>query len=204
MSAGFIIAVWRLKPSPRLWCRLCLGQGIGAFLLDGVLGCHYEEGLLEFEGVLANRHLALLHCLEQCTLHLGRSTVDLVGQDEVGEDGAFLDLESLALLAVNHSAYQVGGQQVGSELDAAELGIDGLGQSSDGQCLGQSGHTFEQHVTVRQQANHQALDHMFLSHNVFAHLHYQSVHDGALTFDALVQFLDVYRFVHNILSDLFI
>jgi hypothetical protein len=44
----------------------------------------------------ADGHLLLGHDLEQRGLHLGRRTVDLVGQHEVREDRPELDVEGLA------------------------------------------------------------------------------------------------------------
>ena len=74
--------------------ELCLGQGIGAFLLDGVLGGQDEKGRGQGEGLAADRDLALLHRLEQRRLHFGRGAVDLVGEQDVGEDGTLANFES--------------------------------------------------------------------------------------------------------------
>ena len=175
---------------------LGFGQGIGALLLDGVLCRHDEEWLLEFESALANGHLTLLHGLEEGTLHLGGGSVDFVGEDKVGEDGTFLDLEGLVLLTVNHGADEVGGQQVGGELYAAEFCIDGLGERCDSQCLGQAWDTLEQHVPVGEEPYHEAFHHVFLTNDILAHLHDQGIHEGTLLFDAGIKLLDIYGFVH--------
>ena len=53
--------------------ELRLGQGIGALLLDRVLGRQHEEGIGELVGGAARRHLMLLHRLEQRRLGLGRA-----------------------------------------------------------------------------------------------------------------------------------
>ena len=144
--------------------------------------------------MLAYGHLALLHGLEQGTLHLGGGAVNLVGEDEVAEDGTFLHLEAFVLLAVDEGAYEVGRQQVGGELYAAELGIDGFCQGGDGQRLRQSGHPLQQHVATAQQTNQQAVDHMLLAHNMLAHFHTEHIDKSAFASDALVQLLNVYRF----------
>ena len=60
--------------------------------------------------LVADGHLALLHGFQQGALHLGRGTVDFICQDEIGEDGAFPDLELLFLLAVDQRADKVGRQ----------------------------------------------------------------------------------------------
>ena len=52
-------------------------------------------------------------------LRLGRCTVEFVGQDNVGEDGTFDELE-LSRLIQDLRSYDVGRHQVGSELDTAE------------------------------------------------------------------------------------
>ena len=67
--------------------KLGLGQGVGAFLLDGVLGGHHDEGFFERVGLAAHGDLALLHGFQQGRLGLGRGAVDLVSQDCVGKDG---------------------------------------------------------------------------------------------------------------------
>jgi len=91
-------------------------------------------------------------CLEQRALHLGGSAVYLIGQHEIGKHGAFLHLEVLVFLRVDHGAHHIGGKQVGGELYAAVLGIDKLGQGLDGQGLGQSGHAFQKDVPVAEQS----------------------------------------------------
>ena len=101
--------------------HLSLGQLIGSLLLDRVLSSHYEERLGQGECLLADCYLMLLHCLKQRTLHLGRSTVNLICQYEVGKYRTFLHMERLVLLRVHQSTHNVGWQEVGSELDTAEV-----------------------------------------------------------------------------------
>ena len=131
--------------------HLGLGQRIGSLLLDGVLGGHHEERTGKGKCVAANRHLMFLHSLEQSTLHLGRGTVDFIGQHEVGKHRTVLHLEVFVLLRVDHRTDNVGRQQIGSELNSAEIGIDELCQRLDGQRLCQSGHTFQKDVTVAEE-----------------------------------------------------
>ena len=111
----------------------------------------------------ADRHVALGHDLEQRRLHLGGRPVDLVGQDEVGEDRTQLDVEALGGRPVDARADDVGGQQVGRELDAGERAADGLGQRLDGERLGQTGHAFEEAVAVGEQAREHALQRTVLA-----------------------------------------
>jgi hypothetical protein len=106
----------------------------------------------------------LLHRLQQRRLRLGRRAVDLVGEQEVGEDRA-LDEAERALaggrIFLEHvGAGDVGRHQVGRELDAAEREVQRLGQRRDEQRLGQARDADEQAVAAREQRDEQVLDHL--------------------------------------------
>nr|GFB15860.1 hypothetical protein [Tanacetum cinerariifolium] len=79
----------------------------------------------------------------------------LVGQHEVGEDGAFFDLEHRLILVVNHGTHQVGGQQVGRELHALKVQVQHLRQCTYGKRFGEARHAFEQDVAARKYADEQ-------------------------------------------------
>ena len=99
---------------------LGLGQRVGALRLDRVLGGQDEERRRDLEGVVADRDLVLLHDLEQRGLDLGRRAVDLVGEEEVGEHRALLDIERAEVRPVDARADEVGRHEVRGELDALE------------------------------------------------------------------------------------
>ena len=86
---------------------LRLGKGIRPLLLDRVLRGHHQERLRERVGGLPDRHLPLLHRLQQGTLHLGRGAVDLVGENDVGKDRPLLDGERAVLRAIDLRPDQV-------------------------------------------------------------------------------------------------
>jgi hypothetical protein len=69
-------------------------------------------------------HVALLHALEQAGLGLRRRAVDLVDEDDVGEDRARAELEALLALVEHVDADDVGREQVGRALHAGELGLE--------------------------------------------------------------------------------
>ena len=149
---------------------LRLGQRVRALLLDRVLRRQHEERLLELERRAADRHLLLLHRLEQRRLHLGRRAVDLVGEDDVGEDRPALHRELPGRLIVDLRAEHVGRQQVGRELNAVEGRVDRLGERPHGQRLGQSRHALEQHVAAGEQADQQPVDHVVLADDALGDL----------------------------------
>jgi hypothetical protein len=115
------------------------------------------------EGGAADRHLLLLHHLEQRRLHLGRRAVDLVGEQEVDHHRAELGVELFLALPVDAGTDDVGGHQVGRELDPRERPADHLRERLDGQRLGNAGDTLEQHVSLGQQADQHALHELVLA-----------------------------------------
>ena len=121
-------------------------------MLDRVLGGQDPEGLGQDDRLVADGDLPLLHGLQQGALDLGRGAVDLVGQQDAGDDRAGADVERAGGGAVDLGAGQVGGEQVGGELDPPEGEVEGLGQGPDGPGLGQAGHALDQDVPAGQQA----------------------------------------------------
>ena len=111
---------------------------------------------------MTDRDLVLLHHLEECRLHLRRRAVDLVGEEEVAEDGAELGVERAGVGPVHTRADEVGRHEVRRELDTLEAAAEDLGGRLDRQRLRQAGHAFDQEVATRQQADEHALEHRVL------------------------------------------
>ncbi len=160
--------------------HLGFGQRIGAFGFDRVLRRQHQEWVGHAEGLAADGHLALLHHFQQGALHLGRGAVDLIGQQQVGEDRAERGVELAGFLVVDPRAHQVGGHQVGGELDALELAADGLGQGFDRHGFGQAGHAFDQDMAARQQGDDQALQQVILPDDDLLHFIEDPFHRLAL------------------------
>ncbi len=115
-------------------------------------------------------HLALLHRLEEGGLHLGGGAVDLVGEDDVGEDRALAGVELAVLGVVDLRAGDVGGQEVGRELDAHEAGADAVGQGVHGERLGQAGDALDEDVAVAEKRDEEAVDEVALADDDLADL----------------------------------
>ena len=101
--------------------QLALGERIGTVVLVWVLGGNDEERARQRQRFAVDAHGTLLHGLEQPTLSARRSSVDLVGQQNVGEDRSGPNLELRLSRVVHGAAQHVGGQQIGRELNTAEL-----------------------------------------------------------------------------------
>ncbi len=100
------------------------------------------------------------------SLGLGRGAVDLVGEDDVGEDGTGQELEGLAagVLVVEDDlgAGDVAGHQVGRELDAFEGKLQGLGERRNEESLGEAGDAHEQGVVSGEDGDEDFIDHVGL------------------------------------------
>ena len=141
---------------------LSLGQRVGALRLNRVLGRHHEERARRRERLLADRDLALLHDFEQGGLHLRRRAVDLVGEQEVAEDGPELDVEVTVLRPVDPGADEVARHQVRGELDPVERPAQHLGGRLDRQRLRETRDAFDEQVAVRQEADEDSFEHRVL------------------------------------------
>jgi hypothetical protein len=110
-----------------------------------------------------DRHLALLHHLQQRALHLGRGAVDLVGQQQVGEDRPERGAEVARVLVVHARADEVCGHEVGRELDAPEAAAHGARQRLHRERLGQARHALHQQVALREHGDHHPLQEAVLA-----------------------------------------
>ena len=84
--------------------ELRLGEPVGARLLDGILRGEHEEGHPDLARDAVDRDAALLHDLEERGLGLRARPVDLVGEHDVREDRAGVELEDPLLLVVHADA----------------------------------------------------------------------------------------------------
>ena len=143
--------------------ELRLGQRVGALVLDRVLRREHEERLLQRVGGAADGDLVLLHRLEQRGLHLGRRAVDLVGEDDLGEERPLLDVEVLGLLVEDHGPDQVG--------RAAGPGVNWMRENEawmisarvrTASVLARPGHALEQDVAAGEQPDEEPLHHRVL------------------------------------------
>ena len=176
--------------------ELGLGERVGSLLLERVLGGEDKEGIGKLEGLVTDRDLTLLHRLEQRALDLGGGAVDLVGQDEVREDGALPCGEDPLAGIVDQGADEISREKVGRELDAGEIRMDAGGEGADGQGLGQAGHALEEDVAVAEEADQETPDESLLAYHDAAHLLGEGLDPGTGLLDTTIEFLD--GWVHKV------
>ena len=107
---------------------------------------------LSFDG-----DLTLPHRFEQRRLGLGRGAVDLVGEQEAGEQRATAEHELVTALVEDERASEIGGEQVGGELGPGEPQSGRVGEAPCGQRLAETGQVLDQHVTAGEHATEHEL-----------------------------------------------
>ena len=154
--------------------ELRLGQGIGAFLLDRILGREDEERIGKSIGRARCRDVVLLHCLKESGLGLGGCAVDLVGQDDIGEHGTRHEpegaLASCQVFLDDLSAGDVARHQVRSELHPVEAQLQCLGDCLDHEGLGKPWNTDEEGVPAGEDGRQDAINDRVLTDDALGNL----------------------------------
>ena len=100
------------------------------------------------------------HAFEQRGLGARRGAVDLVGQQDVGEDRSRPELKRAFPRIVDVCSDDVRGEQVGGELNPAELRIHQPGERLGQSCLADAGHVVEQDVAAGDKRDEQVVNHL--------------------------------------------
>jgi hypothetical protein len=146
-------------------------ERVGPLLLDRILGGEDEEGIGERMILTADGDFSLLHGLEHGSLGLGRRPVDLVGEDNVGEDRTWEEFE-LALVGGGIRIDDLGpgdvrGHEIRGELDPFEGEVERLGEAGDQEGFRQAGDTDKQRVAAGEDRNQHLFDDVILSDDDF-------------------------------------
>jgi hypothetical protein len=67
----------------------------------------------------------VLHGFQESGLGFGRGPVELVGQEDVGEDGPGTEGEDAGVAVEDDGSGHIGGEEVGGQLDPAEAETEG-------------------------------------------------------------------------------
>ena len=106
---------------------------------------------------------AFFHDLQQRGLGLRRGPVDLVGQQDRGEDGPAAQLERLRRELKDLRAQNIGRHEVRRELDPLEVGVEQPGEALGQQRLSQARNSFEQDMAAGVQRGQKLVEHVVLS-----------------------------------------
>ena len=107
-------------------------------------------------------HLPLLHRLEQRRLGFRRRSIDLVGEQHLGEDRSPAELEGLRLRVVDAHPGHIAGEQVRGELHPLEAAPAAAGERFGQQRLAGAGNVLDQKVAAAQKPHDAEFDLRFL------------------------------------------
>jgi len=165
-DAEFLLLVWIVYENVEHEAVLLgFGQRVSAFLLDRILSGQNEKRIGQAMAGAAHGHLSFLHRFEKSRLGLGGSAIDLVRQNNIGEDRAVDEpkVPSAAFLLVEYrGAGDIRGHQIGRKLNALERHVENLTDGADHESLGQSRHSHEQAMAAREYGAQDLLDHFRL------------------------------------------
>src|SRR5579883_18877 len=134
----------------------------GSFVFDRVLSSQDDKWLGKSIGRAVNRHLSLFHTFEERRLCLRSGSINLIGQDDLGDDRAGAILELLLTLIVDRNAGHIAWEEVWGELNASKCAADRAGKSLGEDGLPDAGNVLDQHVSLAEQRDKSELDFVVL------------------------------------------
>jgi len=146
--------------------ELRLRQRESPDLVIGVLRGNHEEGVRQGARFPFTSDLVFLHGLQERALGFRRGAVDLVNQNDLGENRPGMELEAARVAVVYRHANDVRRQHVGGALDAVKVQTEQLGQHMSQDRLANARHVFDEQMATCQQADQGKADlPLFAQHN---------------------------------------
>ncbi len=139
--------------------ELCLRQRVGPLGLDRILGCQHDERPGKHQRLSFERDLMLLHDLQQRALGFRRGPVDLIGEQQIREHRPAHDAQFIDTRIEHGVSSDVRWHHVGRELHARVIEGQRLRECANQQCLAESRHALEQHVSGGHQCDDDLIDH---------------------------------------------
>ena len=135
-----------------LWERIC------ALELVGVLCGDDHEGRVEAVDDAVDADVALVHGFEERSLGARGCSIDLIGEDEVGEDGPWFEGKLCGVAIEDGDAQEIRREHVGGELDAAEGALDGACDGCGEEGFADAGDVLDEEVSACEEATDDAVD----------------------------------------------
>jgi hypothetical protein len=165
--------------------ELTLREGVGPVVLQGILGRKDEEWARQLKGLVVDGDPPFLHRLQESALGSRRSTVDLVGQEDVRKDRSRPRLELAGLRVEEGDTQHVRGQEIAGELNPSEGEAQGPGQRVCQRCLAHSGHVLEEDVPPGQEGGDGQAHHLPLPVEYDLYLIYDAIQEGQVGHDSV-------------------
>src|SRR5438445_3115763 len=137
-------------------------------MLYGILRGNHQKGLWQRIRMRVYRNLPFVHCLKKRRLRFRRSAVDLICQQNVGEQGAAFELELLLHGRVDRNSNHVGWQHIAGELNSLKAAIDCSRQRLTESSLANSWNAFYEQVSAGKNGDQRQPDHVIFAANDFS------------------------------------
>ena len=125
-------------------------QRIRSFELHRILRGENGEGIGEEMAGPVDGHLQFFHGFEQRGLRARRHAVDLVHEQQIGEDRTAVQAKAAGGRLEDIAAENVGGNQIGRALHALELQTENVRERFHRQRLRQTRHALDERVAARE------------------------------------------------------
>ena len=110
-------------------------------------------------------------------MHFRGSPVDLICEEEIGEDGTQRSGEVAGLLVVDACSHQIRRDEIRSELNSSERPANGSGKSLDRKGLGEPRHALDEEVSLREHRDQHPLQETILADDDFLHFVEDALHE---------------------------
>ena len=111
-----IIYTWIVENDPHEESvELCLWEWVGTLMFERVLRGKYNEWTRECKCLITDGDFFLLHGFEESGLYLGRSTIDLIGEEDIGKNWSLAYLEASLARTVYLTPCEIRWEEVGCE-----------------------------------------------------------------------------------------
>ena len=154
--------------------QLTFREGVDAGLFVGILRGQDDKRFLECVGAAIDGDLSFLHGFEEGALCFGGSAVEVVGQQDVGEDRSRYEIKRSVIYAVNVGAGDVGRHEVARELNAFEATGDALGEGLCEGCFSEPRHAFDENVSASEHCSYQETERVIFTDINFADFLFQT------------------------------
>ena len=145
--------------------ELRLRQREGADLSEWILRGNHEEWRGQGIRGTVRRHTAFLHRFEECRLRFRCASVDLIREQDLRKDRAWMKYKGRFFSVVNGGTEDISRQEITGELHPPELQPKGLRQSLGKHCFAHARHVLKEQVTPGEQTGHGEPDAGFFAQN---------------------------------------
>ena len=147
--------------------ELCFWEAISSLLFYGIFCRDHSEYFSERVCRITDRDTTFLHRLEESSMNLRRSTIDLIGEEYLREYWSFPSIKLCCLWTIDFTPDKVRGEEIRSEWDTPELEVERLCECSYHERLRESWDSLEEDMSSGEECYDEPIDRVTLSDDAF-------------------------------------